>query len=204
MKRSHALCSKFTRPYTCYRRRGGIEIVEPMCAGLDFIMAGACVVWALPLVFRKVRMNLFYGARVRQAYFSEQAWFDLGEYKGKQLLLWSLFPALAGVASLSFPFKIAGQTAAQVLPPLLSFASFACVVWVPARRTTKYATRQYPGLSWGILAAVLAEGRYHREADEYGILKYTLLYMGLYIALLLLLLLLLNAFSEVVRLLVGR
>ena len=62
--------------------------MEPMCALLDFMVAGACAAGALPLVFRKVRMNLFYGARVRQAYLSEQAWFDLGEYKGKQLLLW--------------------------------------------------------------------------------------------------------------------
>ena len=174
--------------------------MEPMCALLDFMVAVACAAGALPLVFRKVRMNLFYGARVRQAYLYEQAWFDLGEYKVKQLLLWSLFPAVVGVACLSFPFKIAGQTAAQFLPPFLSFASFACVVWIPARRTTRYAVRLYPGASRGILAAIFADGRYHREADEYGILKYTLLYMGLHMALVLLFILLLNAFSEVVEL----
>ena len=45
---------------------------------------------SLPLVYRTVPRNHFYGIRVRKAFASEENWYDLNEYGGKLFLLFGL------------------------------------------------------------------------------------------------------------------
>jgi hypothetical protein len=47
-------------------------------------------VLALPLVFRMVPMNAFYGVRTRKAFVSEENWFALNAYGGRLFLVFGL------------------------------------------------------------------------------------------------------------------
>jgi hypothetical protein len=53
-----------------------------------------------PLILRKVAMNQVYGIRIRAAFESEQRWFDINAYGGRQLATWSLPLIAAGVTGL--------------------------------------------------------------------------------------------------------
>lgn len=50
-----------------------------------------------PLILRKVPMNHVYGIRIRAAFESEQRWYDINAYGGRQLAGWSLLLIAAGV-----------------------------------------------------------------------------------------------------------
>ena len=54
-------------------------------------------VLSLPLMLRKVPMNQVYGIRIRAAFESEQRWYDINAYGGRQLASWSSLLIAAGV-----------------------------------------------------------------------------------------------------------
>ncbi|MEY2493212.1 MAG: hypothetical protein QOH24_2163 [Verrucomicrobiota bacterium] len=51
---------------------------------------------SLPLVYRKVPMNIFYGVRIAEAFASERRWYDINAYGGRLLANWSWLMILAG------------------------------------------------------------------------------------------------------------
>ena len=51
-----------------------------ICTGL--ILIAVC----LPLVKKKVKMNRWYGIRVPKAFRSEEDWYKINEYGGRQLM----------------------------------------------------------------------------------------------------------------------
>lgn len=55
---------------------------------------------SLPLVFRKVPMNPFYGIRIPAAFESNERWYEINAYGGRHLAIWSWLPIIAGVAGL--------------------------------------------------------------------------------------------------------
>lgn len=61
------------------------------------------IVLSVPLAKRKIKMNYFYGVRIRQAFESEENWFTINEYGGKQLITWSMPMFLVGVICLLVP-----------------------------------------------------------------------------------------------------
>ncbi len=80
----------------------GDQFVEPLSDRLFFVfpevtLAILFVVTALPLVYRKIPMNGFYGVRIAKAFESDEAWYRINEAGGKMLLRWSvvfLIPAV--------------------------------------------------------------------------------------------------------------
>lgn len=61
------------------------------------IAALLAIVLAVPLMRRKVGMNMWYGVRIPASFASEKEWLRINEYGGRQLLLWGL--VLAGTAT---------------------------------------------------------------------------------------------------------
>jgi hypothetical protein len=51
----------------------------------------------MPLVFRRVPMNRTYGIRIRAAFESEQRWYDINAYGGRQFAICSWLLIAAGV-----------------------------------------------------------------------------------------------------------
>ena len=52
---------------------------------------------SLPLIYRKVPMNAFYGIRIRASFQSEQRWYDINAQGGKLFAKWSALIIVAGL-----------------------------------------------------------------------------------------------------------
>jgi hypothetical protein len=58
---------------------------------------------SIPLVNRKIKMNHLYGIRIKKSFESEDSWYRINEYGGRQLIIWSIPMILAGVISFFVP-----------------------------------------------------------------------------------------------------
>lgn len=63
---------------------------------------------SIPLVYNKIPMNRLYGVRFKQSFASEENWYKINAYGGRQLIMWSIPLLLLGVASLFF-LPLAGR-----------------------------------------------------------------------------------------------
>jgi len=73
---------------------------------------------SLPLIYRKIPMNSLYGIRIPAAFESNERWYEINAYGGRQLAVWSWVPIVAGVAGLFVPLKympICGVASAPVV-----------------------------------------------------------------------------------------
>jgi hypothetical protein len=48
------------------------------------------IVASVPLIGRRVKMNRWYGIRIPAAFVSDERWFEINEYGGRLLLMWSV------------------------------------------------------------------------------------------------------------------
>lgn len=63
---------------------------------LAFILIGV----SLPLYLNKIKMNHFYGFRLRKAFESEENWYAINRYGGKVMTLWSVVIIVLGIVCL--------------------------------------------------------------------------------------------------------
>ena len=96
----------------------------------DLLFGSLLLVMSLPLMLRKVPMNNVFGMRIPTAFESEQRWYDVNAYAGRQLAIWSWPLVFAGatgffVSPADFDFYIGGSIVATLLViglPLLMIA----------------------------------------------------------------------------------
>ena len=76
-----------------------------------------------PLILRKVPMNHLVGIRIPAAFASEQRWYDLNAYGGRQLAAWSLLLIAAGLAGFFIsPDHLAFYACGSLLAAILAIA----------------------------------------------------------------------------------
>jgi len=92
--------------------------------------------FSLPLVFRKVPMNELYGIRIRAAFESEQRWYDINAYGGRQFAAWSWLLIGAGVIGFFIP-----PGAAHAYAPV-SAATVAVATMVPTILVFRWSRRR--------------------------------------------------------------
>ncbi len=82
--------------------------------------AGLFVMLAVPLVQRKVKMNRWYGVRIKKAFESDDNWYQINAYAGKRFILWA--SVLAGIGILTFfvPLQHAGIVVLLACAPLIA------------------------------------------------------------------------------------
>jgi len=68
-------------------------------AAAGFLILCLC----LPLVYRRVSMNYFYGVRIRQSFVSAERWYEINAYGGRRLAYGSCVIILAGLAGFLTP-----------------------------------------------------------------------------------------------------
>ena len=90
---------------------------------------------SLPLIRRKVPMNDLYGIRIRAAFESEQRWYDINAYGGRQFAAWSWLPIAAGVAGFFIP-----PGAAAVYAPATTAVTLVTAI-VPTVLICKWSRR---------------------------------------------------------------
>ena len=69
-----------------------------------FIVSGLAIFFlSLPLIYRKVSMNALYGIRIRRALESQERWYDINAYGGRQLARWSWMITAVGAMGFFVP-----------------------------------------------------------------------------------------------------
>ena len=63
------------------------------------------ILLSIPLVANKIPMNKLYGFRIQKAFTSDENWYKINNYGGKQLLYWSILMVAVGVFCFVFPVK---------------------------------------------------------------------------------------------------
>jgi uncharacterized membrane protein len=79
---------------------------ELMNTLLGLILIGCALLFvglSLPLYLKKVQMNYLYGVRFQNSFQSDEAWYEINRYGGKQLMIWSLPMLIMGVIILFLP-----------------------------------------------------------------------------------------------------
>src|SRR5215470_12362839 len=72
--------------------------------GFAFVIVGLVTFFvSLPLLYRKVPMNRFYGIRIAQSFVSDARWYEINEYGGRLLARWSWPVTVAGVIGFVAP-----------------------------------------------------------------------------------------------------
>lgn len=79
---------------------------------------------SLPLAFRMVPMNRWYGFRVRPAFESDQRWYEINAYGGLQMAIWSWLIIAAGITGFFLPESYRDTYSAAAVGVLL----VACLV----------------------------------------------------------------------------
>jgi len=69
------------------------------------ILLGGLVIFlaSLPLAYRKIPMNQVYGIRIPASFESEQRWYDINAYGGRQMAAWSWLIIVTGILGFFVP-----------------------------------------------------------------------------------------------------
>lgn len=90
---------------------------------------------SIPLVRRKIKPNYGYGFRIAKAFESEENWYRINEYGGRQMIRWSAVLVLIGVVALLIPLGPEDQALA------LLFGLAPVLVLIPAIQTILWARK---------------------------------------------------------------
>jgi hypothetical protein len=94
--------------------------------GISNISVGVIfILISIPLIQRKVSMNMTYGVRIKKAFKSEENWYAINAYGGKQLILWSIPLVLIGIVTFFLPLENKG-------PLIVLLASAPAIIIIPA------------------------------------------------------------------------
>lgn len=71
---------------------------------ITILLSGLLIfLFSLPMIYRKVPMNHFYGVRIPAAFESDQRWYDINAYGGRPMAIGALPIVGAGVTGLFLP-----------------------------------------------------------------------------------------------------
>jgi SdpI/YfhL protein family len=92
---------------------------------------------SLPLIYRKIPMNIFYGVRIAEAFQSERRWYDINAYGGRLFAGWSWLTIIAGAFGFFVPAEIFSayiEIAVGLLLASLLFLVVWTIQWARANR----------------------------------------------------------------------
>ena len=100
----------------------------------NIFVATTLILLSIPLIQQKVSMNKMYGVRIKKAFESEENWYKINTYGGKQLVLWSIPLGLLGVSTFFLPLDGNGFMITLI-------ACAPLIVLVPAIMSCIYAKK---------------------------------------------------------------
>ena len=72
-------------------------------ACIHLVVSAVVVLFSLPLIFGKVKMNGIYGIRIPESFRSEARWYQINRFGGILFLVWGLAIGILGVVGISLP-----------------------------------------------------------------------------------------------------
>ena len=104
-----------------------------LMSGLGLLILLLC----LPLIYRKVPMNLFYGIRIPAAFKSDEHWYEINEYGGALMAKWSALIFAAGLVGFFLPDDSL-HLYARIAPIIVCLG-----LGLPIFRTVRWAQSKY-------------------------------------------------------------
>ena len=89
---------------------------------------------SIPLVLGKIPMNSFYGVRLKKSYDSEENWYKINKYGGKQLIIWSIPLFIIGIITL-----LSSPIDSNLLKIII--VCFPLIVLIPAYTSYRYSRK---------------------------------------------------------------
>jgi hypothetical protein len=82
-----------------------MDIVAITVGASWLIIGSLCMILGIPLLRGQIRRNPNYGARFRESFESDEAWFAINRFAGRQAIIWSLPLFAIGTVSLFLPLQ---------------------------------------------------------------------------------------------------
>lgn len=95
-----------------------------------------CILISIPLVAKKVSMNKIYGFRLSQSFVSDEDWYTINWYGGKQLIKWSILLIFIGALYFIFPIN---ELESKMNNALLAIAPIMLCVGAAIVKTVVFA-----------------------------------------------------------------
>ena len=93
---------------------------------------------SLPLIRRKVKMNHWYGIRIKKSFESEDNWYRINAYGGKQLFIWSSPMIFVGLICFLVPINDSNKDILSfvlgVFPTTLCLATAIIKIYAYAKK----------------------------------------------------------------------
>jgi hypothetical protein len=93
---------------------------------------------SIPLIKRKIKMNGLYGVRIKKSYESNENWYSINAYGGKQLAIWSIPMIIAGLVCFLVPINDPNQI---LLPLLMGVGPITICIIIALIRIMAYAKK---------------------------------------------------------------
>ncbi len=84
---------------------GGLPLIAAL---IDIVLGLTLIGIGIPLALGKIPMNQAYGVRFAKSFESDELWFKINRYGGKQFIIWSIPITLLGLIVLVFPTLATG------------------------------------------------------------------------------------------------
>jgi len=94
---------------------------------------------SIPLIKRKIKMNYLYGVRINKSFESEENWYNINAYGGKQMVIWSIPMIIAGLICFLVPIDDPNQ---GLLPLVMGVGPITIFIVMTLIRILIYAKRQ--------------------------------------------------------------
>ena len=95
---------------------------------------------AIPLLKGMVRMNKFYGFRIKKAYQSDELWYKINEYGARQFIYGSIFLFVTGLVLIIIP-ELMNINLPDLFLMILYLTVTSVILSVPVIRTIIYAKK---------------------------------------------------------------
>ena len=93
---------------------------------------------SIPLVKHKIKMNHLYGIRIKKSFESEDSWYKINEYGGKQLIIWSIPMIFVGFICFFVPIDDSNK---DILSFVFGVFPIALCIAVAVIRIYEYAKK---------------------------------------------------------------
>ena len=109
-----------------------------MTNAILFLLSGLIIFGlSLPLIYRRIPPNRFYGFRVKASFLSREHWYAINAYAGQLLARWSSLPIAAGLAGLFLPESY------FTLYSIVATGLLAMSAFIPTLLTLRWIRRTY-------------------------------------------------------------
>lgn len=147
--------------------------IELILGLVDIALGLLFIAISVPLMLNKIPPNSLYGIRIPQAFRSDEDWYDINAYGGRQFVLWSLLTVLLGIVMCFLPVDD-WDASMDVFAPFILLGPVVLPAIGATTMTLVYAFRRTPSAE-GARGKVFKAPERRRSLNRQRLVAYALL-----------------------------